>query len=156
MTTDLDTALAAGPRPWRNRATPWLAAALLLVGGFAGGAQAQRVYGPDTAPAPAGRGAAVDGPAGGARGGGARGGGAAPPAATATPTTTGTVTDIDIDGDTMKVRRESGEVVTVQTDDRTQVRLTGALKDLKAGDTVVVTGNSQGSDITAATISRQK
>ncbi|GAA3767895.1 hypothetical protein [Micromonospora maritima] len=154
MTTDLDTALAAGPRPWRNRATPWLAAALLLVGGFAGGAQAQQAYGPDPAPAPAGRGAAVDGPAGGARGGGARGGGAAPPAATATPATTGTVTDID--GDTMKIRRESGEVVTVQTGDRTQVRLTGALKDLQTGDTVVVTGNMQGSDITAATITRQK
>ncbi|MEV1142216.1 DUF5666 domain-containing protein [Micromonospora sp. NPDC049799] len=154
MTTDLDTALAAGPRPWRNRATPWLMAALLLVGGFAGGAQAQQAYGPDTAPAPTGRGAAVDGPAGGARGGGARGGGAAPPAATATPATTGTVTDID--GNTMKIRRESGEVVTVQTDDGTQVRLPGALKDLQAGDTVVVTGNMQSGEISAATITQQK
>ncbi|WP_422734385.1 hypothetical protein ACN26Y_04730 [Micromonospora sp. WMMD558] len=154
MTTDLDTALAARPRPWRSRATPWLAAALLLVGGFAGGAQAQRAYGPDPAAAPAGRGAAIDGPAGGARGGGARGGGAAPPAATATPATTGTVTDID--GDVMKIRRESGEVVTVQTDDRTQVRLPGALKDLRTGDTVVVTGNMQSGEIAAATITQQK
>ncbi|WP_088974387.1 hypothetical protein [Micromonospora coxensis] len=154
MTTDLDTALAAGPRPWRNRATPWLAAALLLVGGFAGGAQAQQTFGPDPAAAPAGRGAAVDGPAGGARGGGARGGGAAPPAATATPATTGTVTDID--GSVMKIRRESGEVVTVQTDDRTQVRLPGALKNLQTGDTVLVTGNLQGSEIAAATITRQE
>ncbi|MFI7577777.1 hypothetical protein [Micromonospora sp. NPDC049497] len=105
-------------------------------------------------PAPTGRGAAVDGPAGGARGGGARGGGAAPPAATATPATTGTVTDID--GTVMKIRRESGEVVTVQTDDGTQVRLPGALKDLQAGDTVVVTGNMQSGEISAATITQQK
>ncbi|MFY1594812.1 DUF5666 domain-containing protein [Micromonospora sp. WMMD737] len=154
MTTDLDTALAAGPRPWRNRATPWLMAALLVVGGFAGGAQAQQTYGPDSGPAPAGRGAAVDGPAGGARGGGARGGGPASPAATGTPATTGTVTDID--GDTMKIRRESGEVVTVQTDDRTQVRLPGALKNLRTGDTVVVTGNMRSNGIEAATITQQK
>ncbi|WBB54676.1 DUF5666 domain-containing protein [Verrucosispora sp. WMMD573] len=153
MTTDLDTALAVGPRPWRNRATPWLAAALLLVGGFAGGAQAQQAYGPDSGPAPAGRGTAVDGSAGGARGGGARGGGAAPPAATATPATTGTVTDIDTD--TMTIRRESGEVITVQTDDRTQIRLPGALEDLRTGDTVVVTGNTQSDEITAATVTRQ-
>ncbi|MEW2444728.1 hypothetical protein [Micromonospora marina] len=154
MTTDLDTALAAGPRPWRNRATPWLVAALLLVGGFAGGAQVQQAYGPDSGPAPAGRGAAVDGPAGGARGGGARGGGAAPPAATATPATTGTVTGID--GTVVTIRRESGEVVTVRTDDRTQVRLPATVKDLRPGDTVAVTGDRQGSDVTATTIVRQQ
>uniref|UniRef100_A8LXU3 DUF5666 domain-containing protein n=1 Tax=Salinispora arenicola (strain CNS-205) TaxID=391037 RepID=A8LXU3_SALAI len=153
MTTDLATALAAETRPWRNRATPWLAAAVLLVGGFAAGAQTHHAYGPEPVPAAAGRGAGTEREGGGGRG--ARGGEETSPGTPATqPVVTGTVTHID--GDTLRLRRESGETVTVRVDDRTQVRLPGTVKDLETGDTVSVAGTADGDSVAATNITTQE
>lgn len=133
----------AEPRRWWNRATLWLGAALLLVGGFAAGAQVQKSYGP-----------AKGAGAGPVRGGGGQFGGrtgspgsdagtGGPGGASAGPgtprsATTGTVKLVD--GTTVYVQTDSGEVVTVRTSGGTAVRVPARLGDFKSGDPVSVDG----------------
>lgn len=161
---------AAAPRRWWNRATLWLGAAVLLVGGFAAGAQTQKSYGSTADAGVSTRGGAGQGgirggfPSGGLptafRGGaqGTSGGqnGAGVPGGSGGGTT-GTVKLVD--GSTVYVQTASGDVVTVRTGARTAVRIAkqGALKDLTAGDTVTVEGStSDDGTVTATTVTGEK
>jgi hypothetical protein len=157
-TLDVDLALAANHR-WWNKWTLVLAVALLLVGGFVAGGITQKAYG--QAPAATGQG-----------GGGPRGqGGFTPPTAFpggggnpfgnrqngngAPEATTGTVKLID--GATVYVEIESGEVITIRTDDDTTVGVPGELKNIKAGDKVTVAGDTdaQGT-VSASSVTKTK
>jgi hypothetical protein len=150
---------AAAGRPWRNKWTMYLAAAVLLLAGFITGVQVQKSYG---ASGSAG-GFAASGRAG--RGGGGFGGfpGGAAGLPSGAPgavggrarSTTGTVKLVD--GSTIYVQTADGTVVTVRTDAGTAIQIAkrGALTDLKAGDTVTVDGSNSGGTVTATTVTSQ-
>ncbi|MFI5935160.1 hypothetical protein [Actinoplanes sp. NPDC051494] len=166
----------AAPRRWHNRGTVYLGAAVLLLGGFAGGLQVQKNYG--TAATAGGRSAgAQQGGRGGFSGGGYpggnvggqnaggqnSGGGAAPGAAApgasaaAAGPTTGTVKLVD--GTTIYVETTDGTVVTVRTSGDTDVRTAsaGKLKDVRTGDSVTVQGAADpDGTVTASTVTRSK
>ncbi len=128
----------AGARRWWNRWTVCLGVLVLLLGGFVAGVQVQRSYGPEPATA-AGR--------AGARPSGfptAFPGRSAAPAAT-----TGTVKLVD--GDTLYVETDAGDVVTVRTSGDTAVRTPAALKNLKPGDPVTVEGPADDAGTVTAT-----
>lgn len=148
-----ELAVAAGQR-WWNKWTVYLGVATLLVGGFVAGVEVQKSYGSTS-----GGQAATGG--GGQRGAGAYGfpGGGAPGAAPGgtqqANATTGTVKLVD--GTTVYVQTESGEVVTIRTDAETAVQVPGALKDLKAGDKVTVQGDADSeATVTATTVTESK
>jgi hypothetical protein len=140
---DLAEQLAArAPRRYTNRATVVLAGILLLIGGFVAGAQVQKHFGattgtatPTTFPTSFRNG----GFGGNAAGGNPTGGNA----------TTGTVKLVD--GRTLYVTTPNGDVVIVHTDDGTTVSQPGSLKDLTAGATVTVTGQTAGDGSVTAT-----
>ncbi|TML30389.1 MAG: hypothetical protein E6G35_06555 [Actinobacteria bacterium] len=121
---DLSEQLAArAPRRYTNKATVLLVGVVLLVGGFLGGVQVEKHFGtaaasPTTFPS-------------GFRN--ASGGGG----------TTGTVKLVD--GSTVYVTLANGDVVIVHTTANTTVTQAGSVKDLTAGATVTVTGQT-GSD----------
>jgi hypothetical protein len=153
---DLAAELAsAAPRRWWNKATVFLGAAALLVGGFVAGAQVQQAYGrPDTP-----TGVRASGGAGGLLGGNLGGGrqAGAGPTSTAPATTTGKVKLVD--GTTVYVETSNGDVVTVRTNGQTKVESSSpsSLKELAAGDTVTVQGPSSGDGtVTATTVTETK
>jgi hypothetical protein len=140
----------AAPRRWWNKGTIGLAGAVLLVGGFAGGLQAQKSWGPTqsgaggrggafNAAAAGGQGraaggfggnragaqggAALGGAAqGGAPGGGAQGGGFQRGGATSASAAGPTTGTVKlVDGSTIYVQTADGNVVTVKTDGKTTV-----------------------------------
>lgn len=143
---------------------------MLLVGGFAAGAQTQKSYGSTADAGVSTRGGAGQG---GTRGGypgggfptgfpggaqGTSGGqdGAGAPGGSGSGTT-GTVKLVD--GSTVYVQTASGDVVTVRTGAQTAVRIAkqGALEDLKAGDRVTVEGSTSGDGtVTATTVTGEK
>jgi hypothetical protein len=147
----------AAPRTWWNRGTIVLGAGLLLVGGFAGGLQAQKHWGPAAAPAAGNRAA---GGFGGQNRGGYLGGGAAPTAAAAPAAaaegTTGTVKLVD--GTTIYVQTAAGDVVTVKTDGKTSVATAQKIKitKVRAGQSITVRG-ATGADgtVTATSVTTQ-
>jgi hypothetical protein len=139
--TELQTALAAAQgRRWWNRWTICLSLALLLLAGFLAGVQVQQAFG-DTGAANPGGGQGPAGPLGAA---GLPGGGnfdADGSTADESPApTTGTIKLVD--GATIYIETDTGEVITVRTDEDTQVRMPGALADLATGDQVTVEGES--------------
>lgn len=153
-TLDAELAAAASRR-WWNRWTIVLGLVLLLLGGFVAGIEVQKAYGETPAAAGPGGPGGFRGqggfptafPGAGTQGGqGSRDGGSAE-------ATTGTVKLVD--GTTVYVETESGEMVTVRTDGDTSVRLPGKLKDLKAGDKVSVEGgtDAEGS-VTASSVTK--
>ena len=149
--------VARAPRRYASRATAVLAGVLLMVGGFVAGAQVQRHWGGSASPAAT--------PGGGTRGGGGAGpaagpaaGGAGAPGGTgrqAGNTITGTVQLVD--GTTVYIKTADGQVVTVQTSATTAVQVAGSIKDLPAGATVSITGQT-GTDgsVAATTITKAK
>ncbi|MFG2038877.1 hypothetical protein [Dactylosporangium sp. NPDC048998] len=163
---DLNDRLSkAAPRRLANRATYVLAGLALVVAGFVGGAQVQKSYG--TAPAAAtpgganpaalasafanrggqgfpggGQGFPGGGNGGTGTGGGTRGG------------VTGTVKLVD--GTTVYIETADGNTVIVKTSDTTTVSTPGALKDLTAGSTVTVQGQSADGSVTATSITKTK
>lgn len=159
---------AAAPRRWWNKATLYLGAAALLVGGFVAGAQVQQKYGEPSTPAAGARQGANANNAGGPGGyfggqlpGVAQAGGAQTQSGTgstaaATPTT-GKVKLVD--GTTVYVETSSGDVVTVRTNGQTKVQAasSSSLKNLAVGDSVTVQGQS-GTDgtVTANTVTETK
>jgi hypothetical protein len=157
---DRDDGLAAelakaAPRRWWNRGTLVLGALALLLGGFLGGVQVQKSYGA-TATAGSNRPAGFTGQNRGTGGypgfaGGQAPGGAAPTASAAAAGTAGTVKLVD--GNTIYVQTADGTVVTVKTNGKTTVRTAskGALKDVKAGQTVTVTGGADADGTVTAT-----
>jgi hypothetical protein len=161
---DLNERIAkAAPRRMANRATYALAAVALLVIGFVGGAQVQKSYGP----APTGSGgaggvnpAALASAFAGRNGGGAQGfngagqGNAGGTGTTARGGVTGTVKLVD--GTTVYVETADGTTVIVKTSDKTTVSTPGALKDLTAGSTVTVQGQSADGSVTATSITKTK
>ncbi|MFC6019291.1 hypothetical protein ACFP2T_24180 [Plantactinospora solaniradicis] len=151
----LDAELAAAVnRRWWNRTTIVLAVALLLVSGLVAGIEVQKAFGAQsTSTGPGGfRGQSgftppTAFPGGGSLGGGAQGG---PGRGRAT---TGTVKLLD--GTTIYLQTESGEVITIRTDGDTTVQVPGELKDLKAGDKVSVSGDTDtGGSVTASAVTK--
>jgi Domain of unknown function (DUF5666) len=154
---------AAAPRRWWNKATIYLGAAALLVGGFVAGAQVQQKYGEPSTPAVGARqGGNANANAGGFPGyfgGQAQSGGAQPGAGStsAAAPTTGKVKLVD--GTTVYVETASGDVVTVRTNGQTKVQAASAssLKNLAVGDSVTVQGQSTSDGtVTATTVTETK
>jgi hypothetical protein len=166
----------AAPKRWWNRGTVVLAGLVLLAGGFVGGLQVQKNWGSTQSGNtgfPAGGFGAGAGRYGGGTGragagayggggavGGAQGGasgGAQPGAATASSGTIGTVKLVD--GSTIYVLTQDGNLVTVNTDGKTTVSAASksTLKSIKAGQKVTVQG-ATGSDgsVTATSVTTQK
>jgi hypothetical protein len=153
-TLDAELAAAASRR-WWNRWTIVLGLALLLVSGFVAGIEVQKAYGETPAAATPGGGLRGQGGfPGGYPGGGAQGPQGAQGGAQRGQATTGTIKLVD--GTTVYLETESGEVVTVRTDGDTSVRVPGKLKDLKAGDKVSVEGGAAGADGSVAASSVTK
>lgn len=148
-----DELAAAAPKRWHNRATYVLAALALLVGGFLAGVQVEKSYGSGSAANSrnAALGALANGFGGrgfGQGGGfGGRGGAnpSASPSAPAVAPLTGKITLVD--GTTVYVTLASGDVLTVRTTAATKVSVGTATKvsQLKAGETVTVTGPADSS-----------
>ncbi|MBM2622587.1 hypothetical protein JIG36_44500 [Actinoplanes sp. LDG1-06] len=154
----------AAPRRWWNKGTVVLGAIVLLVGGFAGGLQAQKQWG--TADTPAGAGARAFGGGGqnragyGAAGGMPNFGGQAPGAATTSAAAAATTGKVKlVNGTTIYVETSDGSVVTVKTDGKTSVSTAtkGKVSDVKAGQSVTIQG-STGADgtVTATSVTAAK
>ncbi|RAY14811.1 hypothetical protein DPM19_13870 [Actinomadura craniellae] len=139
---DIETALAASPRPRRAVSTTFLAAAVLLAVGFLGGVQAQQRWGAQEQGSAARPGGALAGNGGGspagrgafARNGGSPNGGAG--------VTTGTVRLVS--GRTVYLQTPDGTTVPVETAAGTtiQVSTAGKITDLRPGASVVVRGTA--------------
>ncbi|MFF5076815.1 hypothetical protein ACFY36_07170 [Actinoplanes sp. NPDC000266] len=160
----------AAPKRWWNKGTLVLGAIVLLVGGFAGGLQAQKQWGDSgTAGGGGNRAAAFGGGqnrAGYGAAGGFPGGGQGFPgagaagngtASTAAAATTGKVKLVN--GTTIYVETADGTVVTVKTDGKTKVSTatSGKVADVKAGQSVTIQG-AAGTDgsVTATSVTAQK
>jgi hypothetical protein len=146
----------ASPKRWWSRITLALCALLILVGGFAGGLEAQKQWGTSTtATNPTGGFPTGGFPTGGFAGGGQPGGTAATTATAAG--TAGTVKTVD--GTTIYVQTADGKVVTVKLDGKTTVSTTGKgkLADVKPGQSVTVQGTT-GTDgtVTATSVTAQQ
>ena len=155
---------AAAPRRWWNKGTIGLGVAALLLGGFLGGVQAQKQWGPAAA-------TAVGGTGGGTRGGGFPGGlgasgapgggfGGQPQATAAQAASSGTEGKVKlVNGKTIYVETADGTVVTVRTDGTTTVSTAseGELSDVKAGQSVTVQGTTAADgSVTATTVTATK
>lgn len=133
---------AAAPRRWRNRATPWLVAAVLLTGGFLGGVEVQKTWGTTSPTTAAGSpGASQDGfagqvpdftPASGFPGGGFRNG--------TDQETTGTLKSVTTTA--LTIRTKDGKTRTVKIAESTKIRQTVTIGKLKAGRPVTVQGST--------------
>jgi hypothetical protein len=138
---DLSTELAARP-PRRVRPGPtlYLGAGVLLVGGFLGGVQAQKHWGPQ--PASSSSANALQQAIASRFGGSGTGGqnGTQQGRSGTGNITLGTVKLVD--GKTIYLQTSTGGVVQVTTDDSTKIQVAkeGNLKDLAAGSTVIVQG----------------
>lgn len=160
---DLADELAAAEPARTGLAGPtlYLGAAVLVVAGFIGGAQAQRLWGAPQDTTVAGR------PASGTRSvsrmppGGAPAGGfgtgtgsATGPGLGAGNATTGTVQKVS--GKVIYLKTASGQTVKVTTTGSTEVLLSvaGTVTDLKVGAAVVVQGRSGSGGVTATRVSQ--
>jgi hypothetical protein len=160
VTDDLAAELAAhAPRRLWNRATIYLGAAVLLVGGFIGGVQVQKNYGTVATPASTGRpnfaGAGGNFGSGGLTG--QTGTGTGSTGTTAAAATTGKVKLVD--GTTVYVETSTGDLVTVKTGAQTKVTTstTTPLKSLVAGDAVTVQGSTASDGtVTATSVTKSK
>ncbi|MEU4156955.1 hypothetical protein [Actinoplanes sp. NPDC026670] len=159
---------AAAPKKWWNKGTVGLGVAVLLMGGFLGGVQAQKQWGTSTTSAAGGF------PSGGMRGSG--GGGNFPgglsasgapggfggqgSAGTTTAAAVGTTGKVKlVNGKTIYVETEDGTVVTVKTDGSTTVKTAtkGKLADVKAGQSITVEGaTADDGSVTATSVTATK
>ncbi|GIF07393.1 hypothetical protein [Actinoplanes siamensis] len=135
----------AGPRRWWNTTTLVLVGVVLLVGGFVGGAQAQRHWGASGTPTtatPAGGGL----PDGAGAPSGPSMGGRSPGGATA-----GTIRRVD--GNIVYVRTAAGETVTVRASDFTTVSraVPARITELTAGLRITVQGVADSDGVVTAT-----
>jgi hypothetical protein len=149
---DLTEQLAErAPRRLANRGTVVLGALVLLVAGFLAGAQVQKHWG-TASTAQASNNPFGNFPRTGASGFPALGGQQQQAGGSAT---TGTVKLVD--GNTVYIQTADGNTVTIKTSGTTSVQVSGSLKDLKAGATVSVEGQT-GSDgsVTATRITKTK
>ncbi|MEO3771999.1 hypothetical protein [Micromonospora sp. B9E7] len=145
---------AAADRRWWNRTTILLAVAFLLAGGFVAGIEVQKQFGAQPAAAGLGGFRGQGGltpptapPGGGSIGGGTQG---RPQRAN---TTTGTVKLVD--GTTVYLQTESGEVITIRTNGDTSVQVPGQLKSFKPGDKVSVAGDTDANgSVTASSVTK--
>jgi hypothetical protein len=141
----------ASPKRWWSRITLALCALLILVGGFAGGLEAQKQWGTSTT---------ATNPTGGFPSGGFAGGGQPGGTATTTATAAGTTGTVKtVDGTTIYVQTADGNVVTVKLNSKTTVSTTGKgkLADVKPGQSVTVQG-ATGTDgtVTATSVTTQQ
>ena len=144
---------AAANRRWWNKTTMALAAALLLVGGVVAGIEVQKEFGTQSAATGPGgfRGQGGFTPPTAFPGGGAVAGGTQGRAQRAN--TTGTVKLVD--GSTVYLQTESGEVITIRTNGDTSVQVPGQLKSFKAGDKVSVAGDTDANgSVTASSVTK--
>lgn len=164
---DLDQQLAAEPRPRRRppSVTVILGAAVLIVGGFVGGVQADRHWGAEKSSDPAallgqlarrgGTGQGGGSGFGSGFGGGQTGRGGAGTGTTGQNGGSGTSGTVKlVDGDTIYVQTPSG-IVRVKTTKSTKVTVAkkSTAKSLKAGAPVVVQGTpGQDGTVTATSV----
>jgi hypothetical protein len=148
---------AAAPKRWWNRGTVGLGVALLLMGGFLGGVQAQKQWGTSTTAAsgfPAG-GMGRTGGGGFPRTGASGAPGAFPQETAATAATGGGTTGKVklVNGRTIYVETADGTVVTVKTDGTTTISTAtkGKLSDVKAGQSITVEGTAAADGSVTAT-----
>jgi hypothetical protein len=153
---DLSSQLTAA-RPWFNRGTVVLFALALLVGGFVGGVQVEKHFGSSSAASTAAdRRAALQGLLGG--GFNRRSASAAPssPSSATSPAAASSSGTIKlVDGTTVYVSLDSGDVLTVRTSSSTKVTVGSATKvsQLKVGQKITVTGPTDSSgNVTATSI----
>lgn len=169
----------AAPKQWWNKGTIVLGAIVLLVGGFVGGLQVQKNFGTSssaTSGFPGGTGTgrnsqsrtgygntgAFPGGAGfpsGAAGGTGTGtgtgtgSGSSDTTSSSASATTGTVKLVD--GSTIYVQTDGGDVITIKTDSKTAVKAASksSLSSVKAGQSITVQG-TEGTDgsVTATTV----
>jgi hypothetical protein len=145
---DLNSAIAhAAPKRWWNHTTLVLAGVVLLVVGFAGGAQVQKHWG-SSSPVAASPSPAAGMPADGGMPAGMGGSVQNPPPGSAT---AGTISKVD--GDIVYVTTSAGETVTVRASETTTVSRTTAatMADLTAGLTITVQGVADSEGVVTAT-----
>jgi hypothetical protein len=152
---DLSVGLArASSKPWFSRSTLILAALVLLTGGFLIGLQ---VAPTSASPSPTSfnRGNGQLGGQGFQGFQGRNGAGSGASGASAREATTGKIKLVD--GSTVYVELADGTLVTVKLTDTTKILSTASVKDLKAGVSVTVQGQT-GSDgtVTAGSITQTK
>jgi hypothetical protein len=160
---DLERELAAhAPRQRVNRITFVLAGLLLVIGGFIAGSLVQKGIGGtgNSGATTASNGRSGNFGGGGFGAGSGPRGGTGQASGTGAPSGAGTTGTVKlVDGTTIYLTTAAGEVVTVKTTGTTKVSTTqaGSLKNLKAGATVTVQGQT-GADgtVTATTVTAQK
>jgi hypothetical protein len=133
---------AAAPKRWWNSGTVGLGVALLLMGGFLGGVQAQKQWG-TSAEAASGFPTGGTGRAGFPRTGASGAPGAFGQESTTTAAGSGTTGKVKlVNGKTIYVETADGTVVTVKTDGTTTISTAakGKLSDVKAGQSITVEG----------------
>jgi hypothetical protein len=157
---------AAAPKKWWNKGTVGLGVAVLLMGGFLGGVQAQKQWGTTTASAASGFPGGGTGTRGSGAGGFPRTGASGAPdaafpgAATTAAAANGTSGKVKlVNGKTIYVETEDGTVVTVKTDGSTTVNTAtkGKLADVKAGQSITVEGaTADDGSVTASKVTATK
>ncbi|BEL02605.1 hypothetical protein Q0Z83_007960 [Actinoplanes sichuanensis] len=160
---------AAAPKKWWNKGTVGLGVAVLLMGGFLGGVQAQKQWGTSSTSTaasgfPGGGGMRGSGGGGNFPGGlsasGAPGGFGGQGSTTTTDAAAGTTGKVKlVNGKTIYVETEDGTVVTVKTDGSTTVNTAtkGKLADVKAGQSITVEGaTADDGSVTATRVTATK
>ncbi|NMO51860.1 hypothetical protein HH310_11730 [Actinoplanes sp. TBRC 11911] len=127
---------AAAPRQWRNRATPWLFAAVLLAGGFLGGVQVQKTWGKPAADS-SGASQAIPAPA------------FTPPAGTDIQETTGMLKSVTTNA--LTIRTTDGRTRTVKIAESTRMRQSVTIAKLKPGRPVTIQGSTAADGTVTAT-----
>jgi hypothetical protein len=138
---------ATAPRQWRNRATPWLFAAVLLAGGFLGGVQVQKTWGKATtnssgASRSASQTPEFTPPSGFSGGGGFRAG-------TESPETTGTVKSVTTSA--LTIRTSDGKTRTVKIAESTRIQQSVTITKLTPGRPITVQGSTAADGTVTAT-----
>ncbi|WP_436520820.1 hypothetical protein [Actinoplanes sp. HUAS TT8] len=149
---DLNSAIAhAAPKRWWNRTTLVLAGVVLLVGGFAGGAQVQKHWGTSGTTASAPSGSAQGGAPTGAGMPSGMGGFGQNRQGTPGSATAGTISKVD--GSTVYVTTDAGATVTVRAADTTTVTRSTTMKvsELTAGLKITVQGVADSEGVVTAT-----
>jgi hypothetical protein len=138
---------ATAPRQWRNRATPWLFAAVLLAGGFLGGVQVQKTWGKATTNSSGASQSARQTPGFTPPSGFSGGGGFRP--GTESQETTGTLKSVTTSA--LTIRTSDGKTRTVKIAESTRIQQSVTIAKLKPGRPITVQGSTAADGTVTAT-----